>query len=116
MKLSLVVAMVDDDKTDAVVEAARSRGATGATIIKSVRGEGLHEQRSFFGLRIGVNRDVILFLVAEPLAREILERIRDAGKMESEGGAGIAVQLAIEDAVGLNTQMSKLLEELETSL
>ena len=69
MKLSLVVAMVDDDKTDAVIDAARAGGATGATIIKSVRGEGLREQRSFLGLKLGVNRDVLLFLVAEPRAR-----------------------------------------------
>ena len=116
MKLSLVVAMVDDDKTDVVIEAARAGGATGATIIKSVRGEGLREQQSFFGLKLGVSRDVLLFLVAEPRARDILERIRDAAKLEAEGGAGIAIQLAIEDAVGLNTQMTTLLQELEASL
>ncbi len=116
MKLSLVVAMVDDDKTEAVIEAARAAGATGATIIKSVRGEGLQPGRTFFGLRFGVSRDVLLFLVTEPKAREILERIRDAGEMESQEGAGIAVQLAIEDAVGLNSQMTALLAELEAAL
>ncbi|MCY4625824.1 MAG: P-II family nitrogen regulator [Chloroflexi bacterium] len=116
MKLSLVVAMVDDDKTEAVIEAARSGGATGATIIKSVRGEGLQPGRSFLGLKFGVSRDVLLFLVMEPRARYILERIRDAGMMETQEGAGIAVQLSIEDAVGLNSQTTALLAELEGAL
>lgn len=116
MKLSLVVAIVGDEKTDAVIEAARKGGATGATIIKSVRGEGLKPERSFFGLEIGASRDVLLFLVTAPRARDILERIRDAGKMETEEGAGIAIQLAIEDAVGLSTQMPTLMRELEGAL
>ena len=50
MKLKLIVALVSDDKTDTVVDAARASGATGATIITGVRGEGLKPQKTFFGL------------------------------------------------------------------
>ena len=62
---------------------------------------------------MAAKRDVVLFLVAETRARDILERIRDAARVESEHGAGIAFQLSIEDAVGLNTQLPVILEELE---
>lgn len=116
MKLKLIVALVSDEKTDAVIDAARAGGATGATIITSVRGEGLAPERSFFGLEVAARRDVVLFLVVEPRARDILERIRDAGRFEEEQGAGIAFQVPIEDAVGLGTQLPAIMEELEGSI
>ena len=116
MRLKLIVALVSDEKTDAVIDAARAGGATGATIITSVRGEGLAPERSFFGLGVAARRDVVLFLVVEPRARDILERIRDAGRFEEEQGAGIAFQVPIEDAVGLGTQLPTIMEELEGSI
>ena len=112
MQFKLIVTLVNDEKTDIVIDAARAAGATGATIITSVRGEGLAPQKTFFGLDLVAKRDVVLFLVAEPRAHEILERIRDAGQFDTEPGAGIAFQLAIEDAVGLNTQLPAILDEL----
>ena len=112
MRLKLIVALVSDEKTDIVIDAARAGGATGATIITSVRGEGLEPEKTFFGLDLAARRDVILFLVIEPRARRILESIRDAGRFEEEPGTGIAFQVPLEDAVGLTTQLPTILEEL----
>ena len=116
MRLKLIVALVSDDKTDVVVDAARTGGATGATIITSVRGEGLRPGRTFFGLSLEGKRDMVLFLVLETRARDILERIHEAARFDAEHGAGIAFQLDIEDAVGLGTQLPAILEELEYDL
>jgi nitrogen regulatory protein PII len=116
MKLKLIVALVSDDKTDVVVDAARAGGATGATIITSVRGEGLQPGKTFFGLRLEGMRNMVLFLVLETRARDILERIHDAARFDTEHGAGIAFQLDIEDAVGLGTQLPAILDELEYHL
>ena len=116
MKMALVVAMVSDEKTNRIIEAAREGGATGDTIISSVRGEGLKPGKTFLGLDLAAKRDVVLFLVAEPRARDILERIAIAGDMDGESGAGIAFQITIEDAVGLSTQLPTLMEELEEAL
>ena len=116
MRLKLIAALINDDKIDVVVDAARAGGATGATIITSARGEGLKPEKTFFGLDLAAKRDLILFLVTESRARDILERIREAGHMDTEHGAGIAFQLAIEDAVGLNTQLPTLMSELEDAI
>ncbi len=105
MQLKLIVALVDDHKTDAIVDAARDAGATGATVITSARGEGRSRKKSFLGLELAAKRDVALFLVTAPLARPVLERIRDAGRFDGEPGAGIAFQIDVEDAVGLSTQL-----------
>lgn len=113
MNLKLIMALVADEKSEAVMDAARTAGATGATIITSVRGEGLKPEKTFLGLDLAARRDVLLFLVAEPLSRMILETIAEVGKFDEEPGAGIAFQLAIEDAIGLKTQLSTILHEIE---
>lgn len=108
MNLKVIFALVAEDRTDAVLDAARAAGATGATVITNCRGEGLTPEKSFLGLDVTSQRDILLFLVAEPKAREILETIARAARLDSEPGAGIAFQVAIEDAVGLRTQARAL--------
>ncbi len=116
MQMKLIVALVPDDKTDTIIDAAREGGATGATVITSVRGEGLKPEKTFLGLELTARRDVLLFLVVAAKAQEILERIRDAGRFEAEPGAGVAFQLAIEDVVGLTTQLPTMMKEVEDEL
>ncbi len=116
MRMKLIMALVDDHLSDTVQDAARAAGATGASVVTSVRGEGLKREKTFLGLDLAGQRDLLLFLVAEQRAREILETIAEAGKFNEEHGAGIAFQIAIEDAVGLKTQMNTLLQEIEEQL
>ena len=78
MHFKLIVVMVEDQKTEAVLEAAREAGATGATVLNQARGEGLKPAKTFFGLSIESQRDVILLLVEEHMSRRILETIARA--------------------------------------
>ncbi|NQV98271.1 MAG: P-II family nitrogen regulator [Rhodospirillales bacterium] len=116
MNLKMIMAFVADDKTDIVMEAARKAGCTGATVITSVRGEGLVPEKTFLGLDLSSQRDVLLFLVAAPRAREILETIARVGRFDEEPGTGVAIQIEIEDAVGLKSQQNALINEIEESL
>jgi len=116
MDLKLIMALVSDDTTSAVMDAAREAGATGATIITSVRGEGLKPEKTFLGLELSAQRDVLMFLVAAPRAREILETIAKAGQFDEKPGTGIAFQVAIEDAVGLKSQEAAILHEIEEEI
>ena len=75
MRFKLIMALVDDNHTNTIVDAARDAGATGCTIITSARGEGLTPEKSFMGLDLSGQRDLLLFLVAEQKSREILEHI-----------------------------------------
>ena len=116
MRMKLIMAMVADEKTEAVIEAAREAGATGATVITSARGEGLMPQKTFLGLDLSVQRDLVLFLVAEQRARDILETVGHAAGVDEEEGAGIALQIDIEDVVGLGTQLPTLKQEIEEEI
>lgn len=108
MHFKLLIAFVEDNKTDTVMKTAREAGATGATVINNARGEGLLQSKTFFGLSLETQRDVILFLVEEHLSRHILEKICDIGEFDTSPGTGIAIQIDVEDAVGVASQIEKL--------
>ena len=116
MHFKLIIALVEDTLTDKVMKAAREAGATGATVINQARGEGLKKSKTFFGLSLETQRDVILFLVEEHLSRRILETIESIGKLENQPGTGIAFQIDVEDAVGVSHQIEKLAEVVEEEL
>ena len=97
MHFKLLLAFVEDEKTKAVIDAARKAGATGATIINHARGEGLQPAKTFFGLELETQRDVVLLLVEEHLSRHILEEIGRAGEFDERPGTGIAVDVAEQD-------------------
>ena len=108
MHFKLIIALVEDMHTNAVLEAARNAGATGATIINNARGEGLEKHHTFFGMTLESQRDVILFLVEEHLSRQVLEEIARAGDFDDKPGTGIAFQVDVEDAVGVLHQVESL--------
>jgi len=116
MHFKLIIALVEDDKTDAIMDAARQCGATGATVINHARGEGLQAAKTFMGLTLETQRDVLLFLVEEHMSRKILEKIKDVGEFDSKPGTGIAFQIDVEDAVGVAHQVKELSEVVEEEI
>ena len=116
MHFKLLIALVDDDKTESVMKAARKAGATGATVLNQARGEGLKKTKTFFGLSLEAQRDMVLFLVEEHLSRDILETIAEAGEFDRRPGTGIAFQIDVEDAVGVTHQIQSLTEVVEDKL
>ncbi|PVV24579.1 MAG: transcriptional regulator, partial [gamma proteobacterium symbiont of Ctena orbiculata] len=65
MHFKLIIALVEDTVTEKVIEAARAAGATGSTIINHARGEGVEQSKTFLGLTLETQRDVLLLLVEE---------------------------------------------------
>ena len=116
MQFKLIIALVNDDVTDKIIEAGRKAGARGATVITSARGEGLKQNKTFFGLSLEGHRDVLLFLVEEHLCRVILETISEVGEFDNTGGSGIAFSINVEDAVGVSHQIQTLTKEVEERL
>lgn len=116
MRFKLIMALVDEAATEDILKAAREAGATGCSVITSARGEGLKPEKTFLGLDLAGARDLLLFLVAEPLSRDILETVAEAGQFDEKPGTGIAFQVDIEDAVGLSSQMETLTQEIEEQI
>jgi nitrogen regulatory protein PII len=116
MHFKLIITLVEDSKTNAVMDAARKCGATGATIINQARGEGLEKERTFLGLSLGTQRDMLMLLVEEHLSRTILETIASITGMDENSGAGIAFQIDVEDAVGVAHQIASLTDVVEEKI
>ena len=116
MHFKLIMAFVDDARSDDVLDAARAAGATGATVINNARGEGLRQKKTFLGLSLETQRDVLLFLVEEHLSRQILEEIARVGEFDNSSGTGVAVQVDVEDAVGISHQFSEIVDRIEEDL
>ena len=116
MQFKLIIALVRDEKTDSIMNAAREAGATGATVLNQVRGEGIQVEKTFFGLNLETQRDMLMFLVEEHMCRDILEAIEKIGEFDSHPGSGIAFQINVEDAVGITHQINELSTVVEKKL
>lgn len=116
MHFKLLIALLEDHKTDAVLDAARDAGATGATVLNQARGEGIKKSKTFFGLSLETQRDMVMFLVEEHMSRKILEKIAEVGEFDEKPGTGIAFQIDVEDAVGVVHQVKELTAVVEEEI
>ena len=116
MHFKLIIALTEDSKTDVILDAARDAGATGSTVISQARGEVVEKSKTFFGLNLETQRDMVLLLVEEHLSRTILETISTVGEFDDTPGSGIAFQIDVEDAVGVSHQIKRLTSVVEDEL
>ena len=116
MHFKLIIIMVEDKRTKDILNAARDAGATGCTVLNQARGEGVSPTRTFLGLSIDSQVDVIMLLAEEHMSREILEKVATAGEFDQTPGTGIAFQIDVEDAIGVRHQIAALCEAVEDRL
>lgn len=102
MAIKCIVAMVKPELTDQVVDAAKEKGATGATTVPG-SGCGAREAKTFFGLSLDIRTDVVIFLVKEEIVEPVMTAIQEAGRFK-EPGTGIALVLAVEQVTGFESQ------------
>lgn len=111
MKFKVILASVKTTLTDRIVDSAKSAGATGATIIPA-RGTGIREAKTFFGLSLEAQTDIIMFLLEEHLVPIILETIGRVGEF-NKPGTGIAFVLPVDQVIGLEGQIEKFKKFVE---
>ena len=107
MRFKLILASVKTDICDIVVDAGKKAGATGATIIPA-RGTGIREAKTFFGLSLEAQTDIIMFLIEEHLVQPVLDAVGTAGKFDKPG-TGIAFVLPVEQVIGLESQLNHII-------
>lgn len=113
MRFKIILASVKTDITDKVVDRAKESGATGATIIPA-RGTGIKEAKTFFGLTMEAQTDIIMFLVEEHITEDVLGGIKEAGKFHKPG-TGIAFVIPVDKVVGLESQIKTFEEKARKS-
>ena len=105
----LVIAVVEQKYTDIAIEAARAAGATGATVFhtKSISNAAVEER---MGTALPEQTDSIFFLTNEEYKLKIMEAVRDAAGLKTEGGA-VIFSLPVDDIVGIGRFNGEITEE-----
>ncbi len=105
----LVIAVVEQKYTDIAIEAARSAGATGATVFhtKSINNARAEER---MGTALPEQTDSIFFLTTHEYKLKIMEAVRDAAGLKTEGGA-VIFSLPVDDLVGIGRFDGEINEE-----
>ena len=95
----LVVAVVNQKYTEIAIEAARSAGATGATVFHTKSIENARAEQSM-GTALPEQTDSIFFLTTEEYKLSIMEAVRDQAGLKTDGGA-IIFSIPVDDLVGI---------------
>ena len=103
MEYKVIVAALKPNVTDLVVEAAKTCGISGATIVPG-RGTGMHEAKTFLGLTLETQTDVVLFLAEEKLVQSVMAAIHEAGRLD-EHGTGVVFVLPVEQVAGIKDEI-----------
>jgi len=95
----LVIAVVNRNHTDEAIDAARTAGATGATVFhtKSINNSKAEQA---IGTAIDTETDSIFFLTSYEYRGKIMEAIRDAAGLKTDGGA-VIFSVPVDDLVGI---------------
>lgn len=103
MRYKVIVAALKPDVTDRVVDAAKACGISGATIVPG-RGTGMHEAKTFLGLTLETQTDVVIFLVEEELVQPAMAAMHRAGGLD-EHGTGVMFVLPVEEVAGIKDRI-----------
>lgn len=103
MDYKVIIAALKPDVTDGVVEAAKTCGISGATIVPG-RGTGMHDAKTFLGLTLEMQTDVVIFLAEDHLTQPVMTAIHKAGRL-NEHGTGVVFVLGVEQVAGIKEEI-----------
>ena len=99
-EFSMIIAIVNQGFSDAVMNAARPEGATGGTVFHSRRVENSMPGRSFWGIAIQEERETVMILARNSRKKEIMKAINEKCGIDTESN-GIVFSVPIADVEGL---------------
>lgn len=101
IKYSLIVAIAAKGNTDAVMDAARSAGARGGTVINA-RGTAPGAKAKFFGLSISNEKEIVYILTLKSEKDKIMHAIMEKAGINTEAQT-VMFSLPVDSMVGLRS-------------
>ena len=95
----VILCIVNEGFSGAVMDAARSAGATGGTITRS-RGTANAEVEKTFGITVSSQKEIVIILAEAAKRNRILHALYSAVGLGTPG-QGIAFSLPVDEAVGV---------------
>lgn len=99
MKHKLLVTIVKKGVAKKAVKASKEAGAEGSTVIMGT-GTGIHELKSFFGITIEPEKEVILTLIHKEILNQVMDAVIAATKLDKPGN-GIAFVIDVKKVAGI---------------
>ncbi len=94
-----IFVIVDRGKAELVMDAAKSAGAKGGTIINA-RGSGIHETQKIFAIEIEPEKEIVLILTDSAITENVAKVINENMKL-NEPGNGIMFVLDVNKTYGI---------------
>ncbi len=95
----VIICIVDAGYSETVMDAAKSCGAKGGTVIKA-RGTANPEAETLFNITVQPEKEMVMILVEANMKEAILHAIyKEAGL--NTAGKGIAFTLPVDEVVGI---------------
>lgn len=101
-KFDLIVAIVNSNFTDEAMEAARSAGAAGGTIIRA-RTLSNAKAEQFIGITLAQEQEVLLILTRRESKTEIMHALSERVGLKSEAG-GVIFSLPVDKTAGIGAE------------
>ncbi len=109
-KFELIITIIDRGNSQIVMDAARSVGAKGGTLIHG-KGTGNEKVEKFFGITIQPEKEIIFILTPVKDKEKIMKAINEKTGLR-EKIQGICFSLPVEDVIGLeNKNLVELVKE-----
>ena len=105
-KFELIMCIINAGFSDAVMDAARSCGARGGTVIHA-RGTARQEVETRFNISIHPEKEVVLILASNKIKDDILHAIYQEVGLNSPG-QGIAFSMPVDEVVGINNKKTEV--------
>ena len=99
MENQAIFTIVDKGKSELVIDAAASAGATGGTIIYA-RGSGIHETKKIFNIPIEPEKEIVLTIAPTDKVETITTAIRKELRID-DPGMGIVFVMDVRSDYGL---------------
>ncbi len=95
----LVVCIVNEGFSDAVMDAAREVGARGGTVI-SARGTANQEAQKLFDITVDPQKEMVMIVVPTEIRDDILHALYKEVGLNTPG-QGIAFALPVDNVIGI---------------
>jgi nitrogen regulatory protein PII len=99
-KHDLIITIVKKGLSEKIMEATRSAGAEGGTIIFG-RGTGIHEKARLLGIPIEPEKEIILTVVKKKITKNVLDSIVSSVNLDKPG-TGIAFVIELSKVLGIS--------------
>ena len=101
----VIFCIVNSGYSDVVMDAARSHGARGGTVIHA-RGTANIEAEKLYGITIQPDKEIVMILVPSAIKNDILHALYKSAGLNTQG-QGIAFAMPVDGVVGLSSMAEK---------